>query len=271
MGKMIDELKKIKIINDCINIEKKIKFYIENKKLENEKHKRIEGWEDVRFQKIKEYHNRYAGERCFIVAMGPSLTLEDLDKIKDEYTFGMNSICLKFKEFDWKPTFYGIQDKYVYDKIKADVNKIKDIPVFIGSTIKDSAKRKENWYPYPLNTAYHEYQSRVGNYFAKVSRNSYEMVYDGYSIAYSLIQIAIYMGFKEIYLIGNDCNYETGRQQHFVEYGYIDKNYKTVGNKMIVAYEDLWKEVQNTDIKIYNATRGGMLEVFPRVNLDKII
>ena len=40
---------------------------------------------------------------------------------------------------------------------------------------------------------------------------------------------------------------------------------------MITAYKVAKKYTERTDVKIYNATRGGMLEVFERVNLDEVI
>ncbi|MCM1157446.1 MAG: DUF115 domain-containing protein [Bacteroidales bacterium] len=268
MGLIIDLMKKNSMFNALINFQKKIIFNKENKRIEAEALKRKNGYEDSKYLKLKKFYNKYSGESCFIVSMGPSLTAEDLNKIRYEFTFGMNSICLKFEELNWYPTFYGIQDKYVYEKIKNDVNKIDKIPVFVGSTIK-SKEVHDNWIYFPLNSAYHDYEARIGRYFSKVSDDCYSVVYDGYSITYSLIQLAIYMGFKEIYLIGNDCNY-LGDKHHFVEYGYVDKNHKVVGNRMLAAYYDLAKYIENTDVKIYNATRGGMLEAFPRVDIDKM-
>ena len=50
------------------------------------------------FQWLKEYKNKYKGERCFIICNGPSLTQEDYIKLKDEYTIGMNMI---FNWFEW--------------------------------------------------------------------------------------------------------------------------------------------------------------------------
>ena len=38
----------------------------------------------------------------------------------------------------------------------------------------------------------------------------------------------------------------------------------------IVAYEEAKRYGDEHGIQIFNATRGGMLEVFPRVNLDSI-
>jgi len=41
-----------------------------------------------------------------------------------------------------------------------------------------------------------------------------EEVFDGSTIAYSVLQLATYMGFKEIYLLGADCDY-SGAVSHF--------------------------------------------------------
>jgi hypothetical protein len=40
---------------------------------------------------------------------------------------------------------------------------------------------------------------------------------------------------------------------------------------MIEAYREAKKYADLHNIKIYNATRGGMLEVFERVDLDKVL
>ena len=89
------------------------------------------------------------------------------------------------------------------------------------------------------------------------------------------IQVAMYMGFKEIYLIGADCNYTTTKI-HFIEMP-DDKQKISEGwlpkatDLSIDGYKAIKKYADKHDIKIYNATRGGMLEVFPRVNLEDVI
>ena len=85
-----------------------------------------------------------------------------------------------------------------------------------------------------------------------------------------MLQIAIYMGFKEIYLLGNDCSYSTDKQ-HFIESGHYDKQAETVGERMIFAFKIAKKYADKNGIKIYNATRGGMLEVFDRVDLNVVV
>ena len=89
-----------------------------------------------------------------------------------------------------------------------------------------------------------------------------------------MIQIAIYMGFKEIYLMGVDCNYTVGTSNHFVEAGNTipDEDIRTAYKRLLCGYKEVKKYLKkHRDIKVYNATRGGMLEIFPRVDIDKII
>jgi hypothetical protein len=220
------------------------------------------------YELIKQYKNIHSGERCFIVATGPSLTIEDLEKLKNETTFSMNSIVMALKDTSWSPDYYGIQDPFVYEKIKEEIIK-SDIPnKFYGDRLYRMFDLPENSVVFPHNLLNHKIKHN--NYNSKFSDDSYLVVYDGYSITYSLIQIAVYMGFKEIYLLGADTNYEKDKQ-HFREHEVKDASYRQAGIRMIEAYKVAKKYADENGIKIYNATRGGMLEVFPRVDLDEVL
>lgn len=224
---------------------------------------------DSPYEKLKMLKNKHQGERCFIVATGPSLTMQDLEKMKNEITFSMNSICLAFDETDWRPTYYGIQDMNVYSKMREYIEKLNVECKFIGDNISKHIKGLENQYTFPLNMLHHNVNNK--KYRTKFSDNAYAVVYSGYSITYSLLQIAAYMGFEEIYLVGTDCNYPSNMKHHFKEYGHVDPNFSQAHDQMIAAYEEAKKYTENNNIKIYNATRGGMLEVFERVDLDKVL
>lgn len=69
-----------------------------------------------KYEWLKQYKNKYDGKRCFIVATGPSLTVEDLSLLKNEITFGMNSICMSSKLTDWIPTFLEFRIKMYIEK-----------------------------------------------------------------------------------------------------------------------------------------------------------
>ena len=225
---------------------------------------------DKRFVALK---NKYEGKRCFIVATGPSLTLEDLDLLKGEYTFGMNSIPKLYSNTSWRPTYFGIQDSNVYEKMEDIIcSMYKDENnVFISDEIANRFKVPSNFIQFPYDSVYHDNQLEIEQYFAEFSDDCYSIVYDGYSITYSLIQIAIYMGFKEIYLLGVDCSYKRGSKNHIVESGNDDRNEEKNYEKMIIGYQKAREFATQHDIKIVNCTRGGMLEVFPRMSLETVL
>lgn len=220
------------------------------------------------YEKLRTIKNKNKGERCFIVATGPSLKISDLEKLKSEVTFSMNSICLAFDQTDWRPTYYGIQGIHVYKQLEDYVENMEIKGKFFGDTIPlNNVSEKD--YIYPLNMLNHAYPHK--KYKSKFSRNAFAQVYDGYSITYSLIQIAVYMGFKEIYLLGVDCNYTKDMNHHFKEYGHVDPTFLSAGDRMLAAFKEAKKSADRYKIKIYNATRGGMLEIFERVNLDDVL
>jgi hypothetical protein len=85
----------------------------------------------------------------------------------------------------------------------------------------------------------------------------------------------MYMGFNEIYLLGVDCNYVAGTKSHFRSNGneFIvnPKLAKKQNDDQRLAYQIAEQEATKRNVKIYNATRGGKLEVFERVDLDEVL
>lgn len=227
-----------------------------------------------KYDKLMDLKDKWNGERCFIVATGPSLTENDLKKIKNEYTFAMNALSMKFDEMNWYPTFYGIQDEKVFHKLKETILKqrahIKY--TFLCGSYSREIEDDKGIYFFPRNSYYNATDAYFKKkYHAKFSEDAHAVIYEGFTITYSLIQLAVYLGFKEIYLLGCDCSYEPKDGQiYFVDHGIRPKSYSESGNKMTAAYYVAKEYSEKSDFKIYNATRGGKLEVFPRVNLDEM-
>ena len=241
-----------------------------NKKIVKETRLRKEGNRDSKFEKIASLRDVYSGKRCFIVATGPSLTLDDLNLIKNEICFSMNSMCKMFDKTSWRPTFYGVQDAHIYEHMKDDMEHYIDSNtiVLIADHLEEYFKIPQKYCLFPFNHYYHQYEAEKRQYFVKFSNESDVIVYDGYTITYSLIQIAIYMGFSEICLLGVDFNYQQGQKNHFVDSGYVDKNIYSEYKRMLLSYEKAKEFADNHGIHIFNCTRGGMLEVFPRKSLE---
>lgn len=78
------------------------------------------------------------------------------------------------------------------------------------------------------------------------------------------------MGFKEIYLLGCDCNYNQTKK-NFIEHGAKDPNASIMGDRLIYTHSMFDKFAKAHGVQVYNCTRGGMLEVYPRKKLEDVL
>ena len=229
------------------------------------------GLENKRFAPLREFKGKYKGKRVFITCTGPSLTIEDLEMLKGEYVFGMNSICLIHDKTDWKPDFFGCQDKHVFEKIKDTMLSTDNGIVFMPYYYKKHYNTPDEYVYFHMSGAYHLYEMIYGpKYFAKFSDDCYKTVYDGYTITYSIMQLAIYIGFDDLYLIGADCSY-LGKKEHFIETGHHDPGVQYAAERMFASYGVAKEYAEAHGVKIFNATRGGCLEMFPRMVLEDVL
>lgn len=220
------------------------------------------------------------GKRCFIIATGPSLLVDDVNSIlkKGEITFGLNSI---YKMYSWlikKPTYYVCADDDYVKQLLKDTNntyfenKAESFSFTDLAVINKKIKNNKNLIFIPYNRLFHGWRNFMDSHF-KFSINPIFGFYDYYTVTSLAINIAAYMGFSEIYLIGVDCNCKGHAQgiQTGLENKYSMDFQTYIINGMKKGYEYLNIKLSKKGIKIYNATRGGELEVFPRVNLDEVL
>lgn len=222
---------------------------------------------------VKKFHNKYTGKRCFVVATGPSLTIDVLDMLhkNNEYSFGVNTTYKVFSKTKWRPNFYVVTDQVcqeVYGKEILDQN--IDEYFFADCNVKFMNKYKQNNLHY-LHVVYERSQGLI-RFSDDISKQVYNNSGGG-TVIYSCLQIACYLGFNEIYIIGADCDYE-GVKKHFINDYYHDSD---EGEKRIFNNEGAFIEYQSArqyadyhDLKIYNATQGGKLEIFNRVNVNDL-
>lgn len=245
-------------------------------------------WEQNNFEKtgygkrIAGYKNKYTGQRCFIVANGPSLKAEDLNCLqkKGEITFGMNRIYKMFKETDWRPTFYVCEDELIALGQQNDINAIDAREKFIPIELKW-------WHNVNIEKAcyFHiNYDGKKRPEYSFSSDCAHQIECHG-TVTFTCMQLAAYMGFSEIFLLGVDHNYkvtidingqkviDSSAKDYFCDD--YDKDIKDmvvhdVGNNTR-AYLDAKAYCDKTGrIMIYNATRGGKLEIFPRIDFDSL-
>lgn len=227
-----------------------------------------------KYKGLLKYKDIAKGKRCFIICTGPSLTIEDCEKLMKEDTFCMNSITKIFEKTSFRPKYYGIQDVNVYAALRSEIEKYfsGSTNVFVADRISKKYIIDQKWNVFPLEYTYSAYDRWFKNKFiAKFSGDSYSVVYDGFSITMALIQLAVYMGYKEIYILGADCSFSNPKKLHFADYGVVDTTINTAKERNLAGYRAAKKYCDSNGIKIYNVTRGGELEIFERRNLDNIL
>lgn len=223
-------------------------------------------------EKLRKLKNAYSG-RCFIVGNGPSLTVEQLDYIKEEYTFGANRIYKVFDKCTWKPNFYVIQDKY---DLSGDVYNSLDVQYLLVSDAYWKEHGMNNTNAICFNT---RRQTKKGE--LPFSEEITDYVSVSSTVTYSMIQMACYMGFDEIYLIGMDHKYavevnakNTVIRKNNVKSHVFDEDNKIMVTANIVGMEKGYRRAKEycdeNNIIIKNATIGGYLEIFERVDFYKL-
>ncbi len=78
------------------------------------------------------------------------------------------------------------------------------------------------------------------------------------------------MGFKEIYLLGFDCNYRQS-QQHFIEVDHRNVINPSDGERLLLVHAGFREFADARGVKVVNCTRGGMLEAYPRMTLEEVL
>lgn len=247
--------------------------------------------------RLDSFRDKYRGERCFVVGTGPSLAKVPMDKLIGEYSFGMNRISLIYDRTDWRPSFYTTATVAAQDPNWAASSRetiALGIPSFIYwellAYICDGGPAGElpdNVYPIECT------QGKTGTYDTppdewwswdigeRVSKHGTSML--------PALQIAVFMGFNPIYIIGADAHWEPFDYEKDIDPNHFDSSYwekmhfcntdititaKTAhrySHQCRTAHELAYRVTSRRGINIYNATAGGRLEVYPRVNLRDVI
>ena len=236
------------------------------------------------YRRLRRFRDAHRGERCFIIATAPSLTLEDVEAVRDEVTFSVNSCFKLFDRTDWRPTYYGVTDKNVFRGLKADFDRSQLSTIFFADGVDLSPD--ENAFCFPLDEFPVDYEGTIYPRLlpglfppARFSSDIERRVGAGGTVVFSMLQIAAYMGFSEIALLGVDCDF-TGpkRQAEGTGYrqagggakSYMRQSAERIGERMLESFAVARKYADEHGFTIYNATRGGKLEAFERRTIEQI-
>jgi hypothetical protein len=224
-------------------------------------------------RRMQELHNSHAGERCFIIGNGPSLRQTDLNKLQGEFTFGLNRIYLIFPELGFTTSCLVSVNDLVLEQC-ADEMKALELPKYL-------TWRARRWFSGDRRAVF------VDTDFTGVedfSPDASERVFEGFTVTYVALQLAFHMGFSQAVLIGVDHNFFTQgpANQAVVSQGddpnHFTPNYFGSGFKWQLpdlqgserAYRLAKNAYENNGRRILDATIGGKLTIFPKVDYNSL-
>jgi len=217
-------------------------------------------------QRMRAFRDRHRGERCFIIGNGPSLKQTDLSLLRNEVTFGLNRIYLLFQELGFSTTYLVAVNKLVIEQCSQDLVQLP-CPKFINWQSRDLIG-------FPPDLMFLRSRREPG-FYTDITRG----VWEGATVTYVAMQIAYYMGFQEVILIGVDHAFSaTGKPHttvvsegddpnHFAPH-YFGKGFRWQLPDLEtseLAYGLAKEQFERAGREIVDATIGGKLQVFRKV------
>ena len=226
-------------------------------------------------EKISRLEGAYKGERCVLMANGPSLAKMDFDQIKDEYSFGLNRIYLLFDKLPFEPNFYVCVNELVLEQFAPEISQLRMMK-FVNWN------RKQYFNPEDEKLAFVKLGMRLGDQFGA---NLLKPISSGGTVTFVALQTAYYLGFKEVIIIGMDHNFvDKGTPNKTVERtasqdeNHFQPNYFPKGSKWQlpdlrrseVAYALAREAYEKDGRKIIDATEGGKCQVFEKAQFSVV-
>jgi len=229
-------------------------------------------WRVQSRQELRRFHNIHRGKRCFIIGNGPSLKQMDLGLLKSEFTFGMNRIYMAFPEMGFATSYYVCMNDLVVEQCAADIQSLS-MPRFISWRGRRWVTREPG-----LNFLYSTY---TGPGF---TCNMAGRVWESATVTFVALQLAYYMGFSTVYLIGVDHNFVTqgkpnttvvshGDDPNHFNPGYFGKGFRWQLPDLEtseIGYRLARDAFQADGRQVIDATVGGKLTIFPKISYTSL-
>ena len=224
-------------------------------------------------KQIKKYKNIHRGDSCVVIGNGPSLKTMDLSWLRDKYTFGLNRIYLMFPELGFSTSYYVSVNRLVIEQCADEIAGLT-MPKFIGWYWREFLKQSPD-------ITYVRYKKDDTLDF---STDPGHRIWEGATVTYVALQLAYYMGFQKVYLIGVDHHFNTKGEPNTIvvtedsDQDHFDPNYFGKGFRWHLPNLDrseeayrIAKDYYKADGReILDATVNGKLDIFPKVDYRSI-
>ncbi|MBE9525106.1 MAG: DUF115 domain-containing protein [Chloroflexi bacterium] len=234
-------------------------------------------WRRESKHQLAAFKDIHKGERCFIIGNGPSLKDTDISKLANEYTFGMNRIYLAFEDWGFQTSFLVSVNDLVIEQCVDDFLAL-DMPRFFSW-------RSRRFFPQSLITNAQPpiflHTTYTGPKFAK---DACGRLWEGATVTYICLQLAFYMGFEQVILIGVDHSFTSKGDPNTTvisqgdDPNHFDPKYFGSGfrwqlpdlDTSEIGYLIAHKTYQAAGREVLDATIGGKLQIFPKIDYPSL-
>lgn len=224
--------------------------------------------------RIRSFRNAYAGQRCFIIGNGPSLREMDLSPLQNEFTFGLNRIYILFERLGFNTSFLVSVNNMLLRQCVDELASLH-MPKFFSWRVRDV-------FPTTDDLIFVRPVRRPRRRFTR--HPTLRGIWEGSTVTYVAMQLAYYMGFKKVILIGVDHSYTTKGPAHQLvtsssdDPNHFDPKYFGKGFKWNlpdldtseIAYRIAKDQFEHDGRTVVDATVGGKLQIFPKVSYSSL-
>lgn len=229
--------------------------------------------------------------RCFVIGNGPSLKTQDLRPLANEIVIVANSFFQHPDHGLISPRYYCVGDgDFVADRPNS-VAWLRELEAAMPETNLFVLPRARSTFSkhglFEKHSVYHIDRIQMTNNGSAVSVDLTHPVNVGHSTGTGFsIPLALYLGFPEIYLIGFDANWLADVHNGAVHFYETNKYFPhwdrtaTEGYDMefqlrtchleFRSHRLLRNKAASMGCKITNATSGGWLDMYPRVQYEAL-
>ena len=256
---------------------------------------------------LSSLRNKYKGKRLFVMGNGPSLNKMNLELLANDYVFATNGCFLLFDRISWRPHFYTCVDTRVLPDRAPDIIEMHkycpDMMMFFPKILRiydgtGKCMNTTDFIPHATNRYFFDDFPMA---IQDLPRSAFSLDAEKglvipHTVTVTMLQLAYFLGFDEIYLIGCDTSYKiptsvsqsgpkvTADTALFLtstqddDLNHFDPSYFGKGRTwhnpkvedMLLHYQYSKDVLDQLGIKVFNATVGGALEVFPRVDYQTL-
>lgn len=226
--------------------------------------------------RLLKFQNRHAGESCFIIGNGPSLNRMDLSLLKGHSIFGLNKVHLLLERFDLELRYHVAVNSLVIEQCIREFESL-GCPSFLSFGAARNITRGHK----------HINMLATDSYFAtpySFYKTPLQPIAEGYTVTFVAMQLAYYMGFSKVFLIGVDHNFNASgnpNEEQILrgeDQNHFDPRYFS---NMKWHLPDLEASELSYSIarffygrggrQIYDATVDGKLQIFPKISYEQAL